>query len=104
MYRKLKDVNFDKPPYSSRYPRLAGILKGDPAVPKGNIVRRNICCGGRWLDLQGVDSKLVTMEDNLIDKNPGFVDSVRKNFQLKDNSPAYKLGFKRIPMEKIGPQ
>lgn len=103
MYKKLKAVNYDKPPYSTRYPKLARILEDDPAVPKGNIIRRNICSGGRWLDLQGVDRNIVTIKDNLIEKAPGFVDPARKNFQLKDNSPAYKLGFKRIPIEKIGP-
>ena len=102
MYRKLDEVNFDKPPYSVRYPKLANILQGDPAVPKGNVIRRNICYGGRWLDLQGVDKSIVTIQDNLIEINPCFVDPDNMDFQLKDNSPAYKLGFKRIPMEKIG--
>lgn len=37
-----------------------------------------------------------------INYNPGFVDIKHRNFQLKDDSPAFKVGFKRIPMEKIG--
>jgi hypothetical protein len=101
MYKKLEEVNFDKPPYSTRYPKLAKILEGDPAVPKGNVVQRNICRGGRWLNLQGVDKEIVTIKDNLIDADPGFIDPANRDFRLKDDSPAYKLGFKRIPMEKI---
>ena len=103
MYKKLEAVDYDRPPYSTRYPKLATILEDDPAVPEGNIIQRNICSGGRWLDLQGVDRNIVTFKDNLIGVAPCFVDPARKNFQLKDNSPAYKLGFKRIPIERIGP-
>ena len=71
-------------------------------MPKGNIVRRNICSGGNWLELHGVDKNIVTWEDNLIDKEPGFINQSNMNFQLKAGSSAYKLGFKRIPIEKIG--
>lgn len=38
----------------------------------------------------------------LIDIDPGFVDPENGNFQLKQDSPAYTFGFKRIPVEKIG--
>jgi hypothetical protein len=38
----------------------------------------------------------------LMDKDPGFVDIANQNFQLKEDSPAWKLGFKPIPFEKIG--
>lgn len=42
-------------------------------------------------------------KDNVFtSKNPGFVDIKHKNFQLKDDSPAFKVGFKRIPIDKIG--
>ena len=102
MYRKLKDVNHDRPPYSMRYPDLARILANDPPVPKGNVVRRNVCKGGRWMDLQGVDKSLVTIEGNLTDEDPRFVDFEGKNLQLRDDSPAYRMGFSKIPMEKIG--
>ncbi len=102
MYDKLERVNYKKRPYSTRYPKLAAILEDNPTVPKGNIVRRNICSGGRWLDLQGVDKNIVNIKDNLINNEPGFIDPANMNFQLKDDSPAYKLGFKRIPIEKIG--
>jgi len=102
MYEKLRDVNYDKPPYSVRYPQLASILEEDPAVPEGNVVRRNICVGGRWMDLQAVDAKLVAIEGNLIDGDPHFVDKDKGDFRLKDDSPAHKLGFKAIPVADIG--
>ena len=31
-----------------------------------------------------------------------FVDWQKDDFRLKHESPAFKLGFKAIPMEKIG--
>ncbi len=102
MYDKLEAVKYNQPPYSTRYPELAGILENDPAVPRGNIVARNISTGGRWLDLQGVKEEWVNFEKNLIDRDPGFVNAGRMNFQLKDDSPAYELGFKKIPFEEIG--
>ena len=43
------------------------------------------------------------LKDNrIIDSDPGFVDPENENFQLRDDSPAYALGFKKIPIEKIG--
>jgi hypothetical protein len=38
----------------------------------------------------------------LLKGNPGFVNMKNKNFQLREDSPAFKTGFKRIPIEKIG--
>jgi hypothetical protein len=102
MYEKLKAVNYREPPYSTRYPKLVTILLDDPAVPKGNVVRRNVCSGGRWLDLQGVDRNIVTIEDNLIADDPGFVDHANTDFRLRSSSPAYSIGFKQIPTERIG--
>jgi len=102
MYRKLQAVNFDKPPYSRRYPKLATILQDDPAVPKGNVVMRNICSGGRWLELQGVDRELVTMKDNLVKGDPGFVNRAGLDFRLKPGSAAHALGFEPIPVDEIG--
>ncbi len=39
---------------------------------------------------------------NGLDADPKFVDPAHDNYQLRDDSPAYQLGFERIPMEKIG--
>ncbi len=40
--------------------------------------------------------------NKFLDGNPGFEDIVNEKFQLRNNSPAYKLGFKKIPVAKIG--
>ena len=104
MYEKLEEVNYKEPPFSTRYPELATILDhGDPAVPRGNRVMRNISYGGTWLNMdEQIEKSLVMFENNLVDEDPGFIDPANENFQLRDDSPAYKLGFKRIPIEEIG--
>jgi hypothetical protein len=40
--------------------------------------------------------------NKFLKENPGFEDIAKEKFQLNDNSPAYKLGFKKIPIKKIG--
>ncbi len=83
---------------------MATLLDGDgPAIHIGNVVDRNISNGGTWLNLdKTIEEGRVIFENNLVDEDPGFVDPENENFQLRDDSPAYKLGFKRIPIEKIG--
>ena len=98
----LHSMPYTATPWSTRYPKLVNILKEDPMAPKGNSIARNICVGGRWGDFEGNAKPLVNFQDNLLDKDPLFVDAADHNFQLQDDSPAYKRGFKRIPIEKIG--
>jgi parallel beta-helix repeat protein len=100
---RLKATNHKKPPYSTRYPELVTLLDDEPAVPKGNTIVRNIRLGGRWLDLlNGLTDRIIKIEDNLTEGDPGLVAPEKLDFRLKDDSPAFKMGFKRIPAEKIG--
>jgi hypothetical protein len=51
----------------------------------------------------GHDATMDKMKGNkFMEGNPGFENIQKENFHLKRNSPAYKLGFKKIPIEKIG--
>jgi len=106
LYRnRLEAVNYRQPPYSVRYPQLAGYMDDlTPEQPKRNLMARNVYvnCGKiyRWnLDPQ------VTLTNNLetID-DPGFVNAAALNFQLKDDSAVYSKipEFQRIPFEQIG--
>lgn len=98
----LSGIRFRELPYSERYPILANILADDPWAPKGNAIARNICVGGRWDDIESKARPLLVFQDNLLGQDPVFVDSAAGNFQLKEHSPAWKLGFKRLPIERIG--
>ena len=119
---------YNKPPYSTRYPKLAKILDDEPNAPKGNVISRNICVGGNWDKTSGfwnmsIEDKArpyLTMEDNTVSTTSGVEDSLSKSFiiadprfinqkdpeqgkfRLSDDSPALKRGFKQIPFEKIG--
>lgn len=100
---RLAAVRYREPPYSVRYPELPRLYEKDPARPEGNIFKHNISVGGPLLELkEGVTTDMVQMASNLENRDPGFVDRARGNFQLKKGSPAFRLGFKRIPMERIG--
>ena len=102
MQQKLKDVNHDRPPYAQKYPHLAEILEDEPYVPKYTLVARNIVVGDAWDSIQKPAQPYVTMENNLIGKDPHFVDAAGGDFRLREDSPAFELGFQRIPCEKIG--
>jgi len=85
-----------------RYPELQGILDDEPAAPKGNVVARNVSWGGWWDDVTSKARPYVTFQDNSIERDPLFTGDPPKTFRLRDDSPAYKIGFKPIPFEKIG--
>jgi len=95
--------------YRNRYPALAGLDRyyaTDTGVPpEGNVVARNICTGSKWTSV-GWHAKpeMLALRDNLVGENPGFVAPERLDFRLKKESPAWRLGFKPIPVEKIGLQ
>ncbi len=104
MDQRLDAVPFQQPPWSDRYPELVNIRKENPPAPRGNLVRRNVNSGGRWLNLEKAAEPGVTFDANLTDKDPRFADAPRLNFQLLPDSPAWQLGFQRIPVERIGLQ
>jgi len=104
MKERLMAVPYKQPPWSERYPQLVNILEDEPAAPKGNIIRRNICVGGRWMDIEEKAKPYVLIEGNLIDVAPQvlFMNAEKGDYRLKPNSPAVKIGFKPIPLEQIG--
>jgi hypothetical protein len=73
-------------------------------APKGHIISRNICVDGKWDGNEGKAKQYLKYVDNLVDEDPKFVDQDKGDFHLKPDSPALKLGFKPIPIEKIGLQ
>ena len=102
---RMKAMNATEPPYSKRYPELTTLYQDQPALAKYNKIVRNISVGGRWLDLRdGLTTKIVEVKDNLVGEDPHFVDAAKQDFRLQGDSPAFKLGFKPIPFEKIGLQ
>ena len=103
-------VKADEAPYQTKYPNLDFVLnalrQGIGIPPLGSAVYRNIAVGsrGKWLATHWATyPDYFEFHDNLVDEDPGFVNSAFGLFQLRDDSPAYaKIGFKRIPFEQIG--
>ena len=105
MYEKLKAVSHDQPPYAERYPKLAVLLEQeDPAMPDGNIIRKNISYGGQWLNLTSkVDTTRVTISDNyVLAEVPDFV-TVETGEFYPDPNILNEMGFQKIPWDSIGP-
>ncbi len=92
------------PLWSGRYPKLVGVWEDEPAAPKGNLIARNVSFGGRWDEVNATARPYLTLEDNLVDVDPHFVDAAKMDFRLPDDSPVYTKvpGFKKIPFEQIG--
>lgn len=89
--------------YAGYNPAMRGhLIRFNYAEPRGNLVARNICWGGKWDEVEAKARPGVTFTDNLTGQDPHFVDAATQNFQLREDSPAWKLGFRRIPLEKIG--
>jgi hypothetical protein len=107
MKQRLEAMNWTQPPYSTRYPELAALGKyyaTDKGIPpEGNVVRRNISVGGPWLEIGWhATLEMVKVEDNLVDVDPRFVDREKGDFRLREDSPAWGLGFQRVPVEEMG--
>lgn len=105
MFARLKAVNHDSPPYSTHYPALARVLDGDPAIPAGNVLARNISVRSDFLTLWNIPEeiqRLVTGEDNLTEDDPGLVAPEKGDFRLRNDSPALAVGFRPICTEKVG--
>lgn len=104
MVPRLQAVPYQKPPWSERYPALVRILEEEPAAPRGNLIRRNVCTGGQWLSLDTKAKPYYQEEENLLDVDPLFVNPEKMDFRLRQDSPVFRQipAFQPIPMEQIG--
>jgi hypothetical protein len=102
MKDRLDDMPFRDPVWAERYPELLTVWEDEPAAPKGNVVARNVSFGGKWDGVQDGARGYVTFEGNLIDEDPRFQGTPPADFRLREDSPAFGLGFKSIPVGRIG--
>ncbi len=107
--------------YRERYPEMKSLdryygppegpaitgeaFKGVP--PDDNVILHNVCVG-KWLEAGWhAKSEMLRLENNLTNAAPSLVSSPNDqsratDFELKKDSPAWALGFRRIPVEQIG--
>jgi len=107
MKERLDAMKCHEPPYSVRYPEIAGIAphyaRGGGVPPEDNRVSRNLCwrCDTWISDCRpaGADNGLIET-DNLVGNDPGFADPDFGDFSLHGGAPV--PGFRPIPLEEIG--
>lgn len=68
---KLEAVDFKRPPWSERFPRLPGIMNDDPKLPLHNVVRNNIAINCReWVHISNSAVKTslarIAFSDNVV--------------------------------------
>ncbi len=112
--RLTQAVDIKSPPYSTRYPQLTDWLDllPDGKTYVGMRPRRNVFDGNVLVKYEetfrmvGKWAQTEFGENFITQKDPGFVDMAKLNFQLRDDSAVYRElpGFKRIPFEQIGPR
>ncbi len=66
MTDRLLEMPYKDPLWAERYPELVNILDDEPAAPKGNVVARNVCYGGRWDEVDNRARPYVTFIDNVV--------------------------------------
>jgi hypothetical protein len=105
MPERLEAVPYKKGVWARRYPELVHVLDDEPAIPKGNVIRRNVIVRSSEMNLAPEVRRYGIIEDNLFtDKDPGFVDAARMDLRLKPRAAVFRRlkGFRPIPFEKIG--
>jgi len=107
MKERLEAVDGWYLPYSERYPHILDLkpyYADDAGVPpEGNAIVSNICSGGKWLTIHWhAEHEMGLVRDNLVSKDPLFLDPDRMDFRPREDSLAYPPGFKAIPLQQIG--
>ncbi len=113
MPEMLAAVPVDASPWKERYPQLAMLRnairdKTLRAPATRTRVERNVIWGGpqEWMVHYKAyprtpDAWLIG-DNNLAGVDPLFVNAAKDDYRLKPESPAFKTGFKPLPIEKMG--
>jgi len=98
----LEDVDITKPPYTTRYPELAGFMTPQPGQPRINHAARNVFV--RCAETRNGNWQLIDTENWSTTGDPGFIDAARGDFRLRPDTEVYQHlpDFQPIPFEKIG--
>jgi len=109
LQKNLRAMPYQGELWSKRYPELVNVMNDDFEVPKRNLFARNISAGGIWEDISAKVRQFQTVKDNLVfDDDPGWIKLVKDGagkplrIEFKDPAAVKAIGFKPIPVEKIG--
>ena len=82
--------------------RIASLIHEIGVPPEGNLVSRNICVGD-WVEVrEPAFIKMIAIQNNFTDGDPGFADLTNHDFHLDESAEILELGFKPIPLDEIG--
>ncbi len=100
--RLLKEVDITKPPYTIRYPELAGFMQPQARQPRVNRAARNL-----FVDCEMTSSgnwHWEPEENWITEQDPGFVDAAHGDFRLRPDAAVFEKlpGFQPIPFDKMG--
>jgi hypothetical protein len=114
MILRMKEVNPDSPPWSTKYPEIVGMLNNRPELPWRTIFARNVVVTKDSTYVLNKLSKdvaampgMLTIDGNFATADdPGFVNAAKGNYALKPDSAVFKQipGFAPIPFDQIGLQ
>lgn len=104
----LDSVPYNQPPWTERYPELAGILETEMEKPSNILIENNLFVrcetplrkSGKEADFEGL-----TYRGNIETDDLGiFVDPEQFDFALKPDAVVFREipGFEQIPMARIG--
>lgn len=113
MPEQLFAVPVDESPWKERYPQLAMLRnairdKTLRAPATRTRVERNVIWGGpqEWMvhhkNYPRTANAWLVGDNNLAGADPLFVNPAAGDYRLKPESPAFKTGFKALPVEKMG--
>ncbi|MFW6279878.1 MAG: right-handed parallel beta-helix repeat-containing protein [Planctomycetota bacterium] len=103
MKKDLERFPYKEPPWSEKYPELVDVLEDEPMAPVGSVIERNILYDGRRdIHVTEEAEPYVTVRDNFIGEDPGFVDPAAGDLRLQEDSPVLEQGFEQIPVGEIG--
>lgn len=100
----MESVNYQNPPYSVHYPEIVDYVDNNPALPKRNVVDKNVFFNvGK--NVNGSMAFLEYSTNNWVTTiNPGFVDMDTENFDLIKRAMVFAAvrGFQRVDFDNIG--
>jgi len=99
---RLAAMPYRQSPWKEKYPQLLTLLDDDPGVPKGNIVRRNVVRGGKWLDVEKKAKPWIHFEDNRVDEKAELGDLGREDARPRADDPRLGARALGIPVDSIG--
>ena len=100
--KKLEEMPYRSAPWRSRYPELLTLLADEPMAPKGTLIARNVCVGGQWSNIEAAATPFVTLQGNFIEEGRRLTEAALGGLARNPPRPALDLGFRPIPLEKIG--